>query len=446
VRSRFASVELVDECIELDNQWRAKLNEKDEAAYEKNALQKEVGAKKKAKEPCDDLVAKVGELKAKAVELEKEVDEIEKAFSKKFNHIGNIVDDTVPVSNDEEKDSQVTTVWGQKPLGPAMLHHHDILYMIGGYEPERGVKVAGHRAYFLTDVGVMLNQALVQYGLHFLRRKMYKVMQPPFFMNKEVMSGVAQLEEFDEALYHVSGSGDDGDKYLIATSEQPICAYHKDEWLEGKTLPKRYGGISTCFRKEAGSSGKDVWGIFRVHQFEKVEQFVLCEPDIEVSRKMQQELSSIAEEFYQALGLPYHIINIVSGELNNAAIKKLDLEAWFPGYDAYRELVSCSNCTDYQSRSMKTTTGVGKDKKFVHMLNSTLVATTRTLCCILENYQTPNGVHVPECLVPYMGGLTHIPYVRGPKVVKGKGDKGSKGSKKGGGGDKKGGDKKGGKK
>jgi seryl-tRNA synthetase len=434
--SRFNSVELVDECIALDNDWRSKLNEKDEAAYQKNAKQKEVGAKKKAKEPCDELVAEVAALKAKVVELEKEVEEVEIKLKKKFNHIGNLVDDTVPVSNDEEKDSQVVATWGQKPFGPAMLHHHDILYMIGGYEPERGVKVAGHRAYFLTDVGVMLNQALVQYGLHYLRRKQYRVLQPPYFMNKEVMAGVAQLEEFDEALYHVAGSGDgEGDKYLIATSEQPICAFHKDEWIEGKELPKRYGGISTCFRKEAGSSGKDVWGIFRVHQFEKVEQFVLCEPDIEISRAMQLELSGIGEEFYQNLGLPYHIINIVSGELNNAAIKKLDLEAWFPGYDAYRELVSCSNCTDYQSRSMKTTTGAGKDKKFVHMLNSTLVATTRTLCCILENYQTPNGVHVPECLVPYMGGMTHIPYVRGPKQAKekkGSKDKGGKAKDKGG--------------
>ena len=193
------------------------------------------------------------------------------------------------------------------------------------------------------------------------------------------MAGVAQLEQFDEELYKVrnnshlvsrcdspplrvfnlalvvvylqvvSGEGVE-DKYLIATSEQPICGFHMDEWMEESQLPLRYAGISTCFRKEAGKHGKDTWGIFRVHQFEKVEQFVLCDGDLATSKAMQDEMIKTAEEFYQSLGFPYHVINIVSGALNNAAIKKLDLECWFPGYNAYRELVSCSNCTDYQVR------------------------------------------------------------------------------------------------
>jgi hypothetical protein len=255
--------------------------------------------------------------------------------------------------------------------------------------------------------------ALINYGVSFLRAREYSVLQPPYFMNKDVMAGVAQLEQFDEELYKVSG---DDDKYLIATSEQPLCGFHKGEWLEEKTLPLRYGGVSTCFRKEAGAHGKDCWGIFRVHQFDKVEQFVVCEGELEVSQKMQEEMILAAEEFYQSLGIAYRVVNIVSGELNNAAIKKFDLEGWFPGYDTYRELVSCSNCTDYQSRSMEIRCGakkVGQEgKKYVHMLNSTLCACTRTICAILENFQTPEGVRVPEVLVPFMGGLTFLPFVR----------------------------------
>jgi seryl-tRNA synthetase len=413
-KKRFASVELVDQVLAADAAWRKGDMELGEMQSERNAVQKEVGKKKKAKEPCDDLVAKIAEYKTKIPEEEEKVKALEKARNRLLAQIGNLVDDSVIVSQDEEKDNEVVKLVGATPKGDHLWHHHELLWMIGGYEPEAGSKVAGHRAYFLTDVGVMLNQALINYGIAFLRNREnpYKILQPPYFMNKDVMAGVAQLEQFDEELYHVKG---DDEKYLIATSEQPICAFHKDEWLDIKGLPKRYAGVSTCFRKEAGSSGRDVWGIFRVHQFEKVEQFMITDGDIEVSRKAQEEMMDCAEDFYKSLGLSYHVVNIVSGELNNAAIKKFDLEAWFPGYGQYRELVSCSNCTDYQSRSMNIRVGAKSEKKYVHMLNSTLCATTRTLSCILENYQTPHGVAVPEVLIPYMGGMTMMPFVREPK-------------------------------
>jgi seryl-tRNA synthetase len=301
--------------------------------------------------------------------------------------------------------------------------------------------VAGHRAYFLKGVGLLLNQALINYGLTFLMGKGYTPLQPPFFMSKEAMSGVAQLADFDEQLYKVTGESADSEKYLIATSEQPICAFHMGEWLSEKELkeaPKRYAGFSTCFRKEAGSHGRDAWGIFRVHQFEKVEQFIVCHP--EESRQHHEEMIAAAEEFYQSLGLAYHVVNIVSGELNNAAAKKYDLEAWFPTLGTYRELVSASNCTDYQSRAMEVrlredgssaaAAGSGKkdekatkgETKFVHFLNATLCATTRTICCILENYQTAEGVKVPDVLVPFMGGRTFLPFVK-PKPVTKKEDK-----------------------
>lgn len=206
---------------------------------------------------------------------------------------------------------------------------------------------------------------------------------------------------------------DDDKCYLIATSEQPISAYHRGEWVPEPELPLQYAGISTCFRKEAGAAGRDMWGIFRVHQFEKVEQFVLCKP--EASWEKHEEMIGIAEEFYKSLELPYRVVNIVSGALNNAAAKKYDLEAWFPGYGTYRELVSCSNCTDYQARALGVRCGAtkktgAKATPYVHMLNATLCATERTMCCIVENYQTEKGVRVPAVLQPFMGGIEFLDF------------------------------------
>mmetsp|Transcript_53859 Transcript_53859/g.73821 ORF Transcript_53859/g.73821 Transcript_53859/m.73821 type:complete len:380 (+) Transcript_53859:74-1213(+) len=198
--------------------------------------------------------------------------------------------------------------------------------------------------------------------------------------------------------------------YLTATAEQPLSAMHMTEWIKPSELPKRYAGVSTCFRKEAGSHGRDVWGIFRVHQFEKVEQFIYSEPD--KSWEEFERMVSSSEAFYQGLKLPYQLVSIVSAELNDAAAAKYDLEAWFPGYNAFRELVSCSNCTDYQSRGLEVRYQAkpADEKQYVHMLNGTMCATERTMCCIVENYQTEEGVVVPEVLRPFMGGMEFIPY------------------------------------
>jgi len=208
------------------------------------------------------------------------------------------------------------------------------------------------------------------------------------------------------------------------------------EWLDPKILPLRYAGVSTCFRKEAGASGRDVRGIFRVHQFEKIEQFCITDP--ESSWQMHEEMLKVAEEFLQSLGIPYRVVNIVSGELNNAAAKKYDIEGWLPSFEqdgpshSFRELVSCSNCTDYQSRSLEIryATGESKDKLYVHMLNSTLCATTRIISVILENYQTPDGINVPEVLQRYMDDVKFIPFVTKEAHVT-KGEKGKNPSKTG---------------
>lgn len=223
---------------------------------------------------------------------------------------------------------------------------------------------------------------------------------------------MAELDDYDEQLYHVStasgakDSSDDNGKYLIATAEQPLCAFHVNEILNPKELPIKYAGYSHCFRKEAGKHGKDTWGIFRVHQFDKVEQFVICTPD--KSEEMHEYMREISEKFLQSLGLSYQVVSIVSGALNNAASKKYDIEGYFPAFEEYKELVSCSNCLDYQSRALGIRYGKAQ---YVHMLNSTLCAIPRTICCILENYQQSDGVKVPEVLVPFVG-TDFMPFVR----------------------------------
>lgn len=299
--------------------------------------------------------------------------------------------------------------------------------MIDGYEPERGVALAGARQYFLKGIGVRLQMALVNYGITFLASRGYTPLSVPFMMKQNIMAETAELAQFDEELYKVTGDGED--KYLIATSEQPISAYHRGEWINPKNLPYKYAGQSTCFRKEAGSSGRETWGIFRVHQFEKVEQFILCDP--ESSEKFHEEMCELSEEFLKSLEIPYQVISIVSGALNKAAAKKYDIEAWFPGYNEYKEVVSCSNCTDYQARRLQIRYGESKvtgqtSQAYVHMLNGTLCATTRTICAILENNQTKEGIKIPNVLKPYLhlpDDQDIIPFTREPPKVKAVGKK-----------------------
>ncbi|KAH6843730.1 hypothetical protein B0T12DRAFT_360135 [Alternaria alternata] len=395
-----------------------------------NAVQKNIGAKKKAKEDASELLEEKKKLEAEKKEKETEAAEKLAKLHAKAKTVGNYVYKDVPVSDNEDNNA-VQKTWAPEGRKAEFeqdgIPHHGVLARLNGYDPERGTKIVGHRGYCLTGYGVFLNQALINYGLEFLFSKGFTPNQPPFFMLRDQMAKTAQLSDFDEELYKVTESKDkpETDKYLIATSEQPISALHSEEWLHDKELPIKYAGYSTNFRKEAGSHGKDAWGIFRIHQFEKVEQFLLTNP--EKSWEAFDEMLANSEEFYQSLGLPYQVVAIVSGALNNAASMKRDLEAWFPvtGGGEYKELVSISNCTDYQTRELEIRHGIKKlnatRKEYVHALNGTLCATERTLCCILENYQTPEGFVVPEVLRKYIPGQPDfLPYVkewRAPKEL-----------------------------
>lgn len=435
---RFKDVGLVDTLVQADTQWRACRFRADNLNKLKNLCSKTIGDKMKKKEDpgqdetlpegtpgLDELTAdalaalSVAQIKVLRLQIDNAIAlgdterlRLEAVRLDSLREVGNILHPSVPVSNDEDADNKVERTWGDVTVRKR-YSHVDLVVMVDGYEGEKAAIVSGSRGYFLKGPLVFLEQALIQLALQRLYSQGYTPLYPPFFMRKEVMQEVAQLSQFDEELYKVVGKGseraDDSsvdEKYLIATSEQPIAAFHRDEWLKPEQLPMRYAGLSSCFRQEVGSHGRDTRGIFRVHQFEKIEQFVYTSPHDNKSWEMFDEMVKTAEGFYQELGIPYRIVNIVSGALNHAAAKKLDLEAWFPGSAAFRELVSCSNCTDYQARRLRIRYGQTKkmmDKaEFVHMLNATMCATTRTICAILETYQTETGVVVPEVLRPFM--------------------------------------------
>ncbi|KAK2640459.1 hypothetical protein Ddye_028254 [Dipteronia dyeriana] len=422
-RRRFASVEIVDEVIKLDKDWRQRQFELDNSRKELNKINKQVAQLKISGQDASEIIKKTNEIKQISENKAAEVREADNAYKSKLEIVGNLVHDSVPVDNDEANNVVIRS-WGDKRVEPKLKNHVELVELLGIADLKKGADIAGGRGFYLKGDGVRLNQALINFGLDFLEKREFTALQTPFFMRKEIMAKCAQLAQFDEELYKVTGEGDD--KYLIATAEQPLCAYHIDDWIHPSELPIRYAGYSSCFRKEAGSHGRDTLGIFRVHQFEKVEQFCITSPNGNESWEMHEEMIKNSEDFYKMLNLPYQVVAIVSGALNDAAAKKLDLEAWFPASQTYRELVSCSNCTDYQSRRLEIRFGQKKSneqtKQYVHLLNSTLTATERTICCILENYQKEDGVEVPEALRPFMGGKSFLPFKAKP-VAEAKGKK-----------------------
>ncbi|XP_008053782.1 serine--tRNA ligase, cytoplasmic-like [Carlito syrichta] len=441
---------LADQLVKADSEWRRCRFRADNLNKLKNLCSRTIGEKMKKKEPVrndesipenalnfDDLTVdtlanlKVSQIKNVWLHIDEAILKCDaeriKLEAERFENlreIGNLLHPSVPISNDEDADNKVERIWGDGTVRKK-YSHVDLVVMVDGFEGEKGAVVAGSRGDFLKGVLVFLEQALIQYALRTLGSRGNMPIYTPFFMRKEVMQEVAQLSQSDEELHKVISKGSEkshensyDEKYLIATSEQPIAALHRDEWLRPEDLPIKYAGLSTCYRQEVGSHGRDTRGIFRVHQFEKIEQFVYASPHDNKSWEMFEEMITTAEGFYPSLGIPYHIVNIVSGSLHHAASKKLDLEAWFPGSGAFRELVSCSNCTDYQARQLRIRYGQTKkmmDKvEFVPMLNATMCATTRTVCAILENYPTEKGIIVPEKLKEFMPpGLQElIPFVK----------------------------------
>lgn len=392
-----------DGLVQCDKQRRELIIKTDEMRKKRNDVSLEFSKKKKAGENITQLLNKMTVVSKELEELEVRQNKVELDYKKLALTIPNLIHESVPIGADQTANKEIKK-WGEPPrLDFKVQDHVDFSTSLDLVDLERAAKVAGARFYFLKNDLVQLNQALIQYALNFLSKKKYNLIQPPYMINRNSMEGTIIAEDFENVIYKVEGE----DLYLIGTSEHAIAAMYSDEILDGTKLPVRYAGVSPCFRKEAGAHGKDQKGIFRVHQFEKIEQFVFSRP--EDSWKEHELMLSIAEEFYKNLGIPYKVMLLSSGDMGKISAKTYDIEAWMGGQNAYREIVSCSNCLDYQARRLKIRfrDKTNEQTQYLHTLNSTLVATTRTLVAIMENFQTKDGhINVPEVLQRYVGKNT----------------------------------------
>lgn len=408
---------VVDKVLELDMIWRENLQVLEKLRNLKNKKVDEISKKIRERQDVSIIKDEVSKINEDIGRIEKIVEDVKMQRDNMLWNIPNILDDDVPYGKDEN-DNVPVKFWGRakvfredvdnflkesrksmdyQVIDKRPLSHIDILEMCNLADTERAGKVAGSRFYYLKNELVRLELALEMFSLNHLLKKGFEIIEPPFMLSRRAMEGATDLASFEDTIYKVQ----DEDLYLIATSEHAIAAYHMDEILDENELPKKYAGISPCFRKEAGSHGKDTKGIFRVHQFNKIEQFIYCLPDD--SKVMHEELLRNAEEIYQMLDLPYRVINICSGDLGNVASKKYDIEVWMPAQGKFREVVSASNVKDYQARRLNIRVR-GKEKNyFPHTLNSTAVATTRTIVAIIENHQVGNGIKIPQPLVEYFG-------------------------------------------
>jgi seryl-tRNA synthetase len=397
---------MLDELIECDKLWRQHLTRLNNLRRERNRITTEIAALKKKGADATAMVSKAKEVDKEIVNLEQLVGEYEDKVRYYLMRLPNLLHDSVPVGKGEHDNATVRT-WGGIPrFNFPVKDHIELGLSLNIIDIERAGKIAGARFFFLKREGVLLDIALLSFALEEMVKRGYTPIEPPFLMRRKPYEGVTALSDFEDSLYKV----EDEDLYLIATSEHPMAAMFMDEVLKAEELPIKFVGISPNFRKEAGAHGKDTRGIFRTHQFNKVEQFIFCKP--EDSWKFHEELIRNAEELVQKLGLPYRVVNVCTGDIGTVAAKKYDVEVWMPAQNTYREIISCSNCTDYQARrlNIRYREKEGEPPKgFVHTLNSTALATGRTIVAILENYQQEDGsVIIPEVLRRYMGGMEKI--------------------------------------
>ncbi len=391
----------IDEVIRLDEDWRKSQYEVDQLRRKRNEAARGIAEAKKSAddEAVAGIMAEVADIGSKIDELTSHSEDCLSARDRLRMSIPNILHEEVPVGEDDQKNT-LHSMHGEKgELGFEARNHNELIEMNGWVDQARGAKVAGSRFYFLQGDLARLEMALQQYGADFLMERGYTLVQPPLMMNREAYEGVTDLADFETVMY-----GIEPDKYyLIATSEHPLTAMRMDEIIEPSELPIKLVGVSPCFRREVGAHGLSDRGIWRVHQFTKVEQIVICEPGD--SWEHHEALLANAVDMWDSLGLHYRVVNICTGDMGTVAARKYDLEAWLPGAGSYKEVVSCSNCTDYQANRLRMRYRTSEGNSAVHTLNSTAIATSRALVAIIEQNQNEDGtVAVPEALSKYMGG------------------------------------------
>ena len=395
----------LDRLIDLDHQRRELITKTDDLRKRRNEVALEISQKKKDGKSIEESLVEMKKVSDSLEVLESEQESVNDEYSKLMLIMPNLIHKSVPIGPDESANIQIRK-WGEIPNFDFKINDHiDVSENLGLVDLERAAKVAGARFYYLKNDIVRLNQSLIHFALDFLSEKEYSLIQPPYMINKKSMEGAVIADDFQEVIYKV----EDEDLYMIGTSEHAMAAMHQNEIIEGKDLPIRYAGVSPCFRKEAGAHGRDQKGIFRVHQFDKIEQFVFSRP--EDSWDEHEKMLKIAEDFYKKLEIPYRVMLLSTGDMGKVSAKTYDIEAWMAGQNAYREIVSCSNCVDFQSRRLKIRfrDKTNEETKYLHTLNSTLIATSRILVSIMENFQTKDGhIKIPHVLQKYMGNQKEI--------------------------------------
>jgi seryl-tRNA synthetase len=390
----------LDSLLSLDKRRRDLINERDKKRHRKNLISQTIANKMKTREECSEELDEMKSVGEGISNLSKELEETEAEFRHLIMSLPNLISSSVPTGRDQADNVVIRLLGRPRKFNFIPRDHVEIGTKLDLFDIERAAKISGSRFYFLKNILVTMNIALIQFGLDYLQKEGYLPVQPPYMIRKEPMEGAVILDDFEHVIYKIDGE----DLHLIGTSEHAMGAMHMDEILDGNTLPLRYAGISPCFRKEAGAHGKDTKGIFRVHHFDKVEQFVFSNP--EDSEAEHEKMVDLAEKFYEKLGIPIRTVLLCSGDMGKTSSKTYDIEAWMPGQDCYREIVSSSNCVDYQSRRLRIRFRNRPDEetRLVHTLNSTLVATERTLVAILENFQRADGtIEIPDALQKYIG-------------------------------------------
>ena len=389
-----------DKMLELGKKRRSLMQETDELRQKRNKMSITIGQAKKSNEDPSSLLTDMGKISKDLDKLEQLQKTVESDYTNLAFSIPNMIHKSVPIGSDESANVEVRK-WGETPkFDFDVKGHEEIAEKLNILDIQRASKIAGARFYYLKGDLVKLANAITSFAFEFLSEKGYKLIQPPYMINRKSMEGAVIAEDFEDVIYKIQ----DDDLYLIGTSEHAIASMYSDEILEGKSLPDRFGSISPCFRKEAGAHGKDQKGIFRVHQFEKFEQFVFAKP--EDSDMEQDKMIGNSEEFYQKLEIPHRVVLLSSGDMGKVAAKTFDIEAWMPGQNAYREICSVSNCNDFQARRLKIRfrDKTNEETQYVHTLNGTLVAIERTMVAIIENFQTNDGhIKIPKVLQKYFG-------------------------------------------
>lgn len=400
LKKRNLDSRLVDNFLDVDNKLLKLKKEVDELRHRRNTLSLEINKLKKDKrqDEVEEKIAEAKKIPEKIKQGEIRLKVVEKEWRDLLFNLPNIIEKDVPVGK-SEKDNKVVRKVGKIPKFKFKIKDHvELGEGLDIIDLKKASEVSGARFYYLKNEAVLLSLALQKFALDFLGKKKFKLIEPPFMLRKKPYEGVISLQDFADMLYKIQ----DEDLYLIATSEHSVAPFFMNEILKEKQLPERFVAVSPCFRKEAGSHGKDTKGIFRVHQFNKVEEFIFC-TEKQAEKEMKLLLQN-AEIIYKKLKIPYRIVNICSSELGTIAAKKYDIEAWFPIQQKYREVVSCSNCKDYQARRLNIKYQTKKGMQYVHTLNSTAIAISRTIAAILENFQQKDGsIKIPTVLQKYCG-------------------------------------------